>query len=156
MRREYPGVPIMALTATANRRVSDDIVSCLGIQGCKRLTQSFNRPNLHYEVRKKPSTNDKWLVGAINAFIQGSHSGETGIIYCHSKNKCEEVAAQLREAGVSAKHYHAGMTPDDRMQIQQEWKDDEFKVVVATVRHDFTENFACSDSWFHKDRIWGT
>ncbi|EJU05622.1 ATP-dependent DNA helicase, partial [Dacryopinax primogenitus] len=131
LRREYPGVPIMALTATANKRVSEDIIGCLGIKGCVRLSLSFNRPNLHYSVRKKPPGN---LVANIYGFINSCHRNDAGIIYCLSRKKCEEVAAELRDTfGLPARHYHAGMNKNDRLRTQESWKHNEFKVIVATI-----------------------
>ncbi|KZT58977.1 ATP-dependent DNA helicase [Calocera cornea HHB12733] len=131
LRRDYPGVPIMALTATANKRVSEDIIGCLGMKGCVRLTLSFNRPNLHYEVRKKPPGN---LVASIYGFINSYHRNDVGIIYCLSRKKCEDVANELKNTfNLPARHYHAGMGKEDRLKTQEAWKRNEFKVIVATI-----------------------
>ncbi|KZO95869.1 ATP-dependent DNA helicase [Calocera viscosa TUFC12733] len=131
LRREYPGVPIMALTATANKRVSEDIIGCLGMKNCVRLSLSFNRPNLHYSVRKKPPGN---LVANIYGFINSYHRNDAGIIYCLSRKKCEDVAAELNNTfGLPARHYHAGMGKDDRLKTQEGWKRNEFRVIVATI-----------------------
>lgn len=130
LRQEYPKVPIMALTATANDVVKNDIVHRLGIQGCVMLTSSFNRPNLFYDVRPKT----KQVVADIAAFIKSSHPSETGIIYCLSRAKCEEVAQELRSAySLKAKHFHAGMTAADREHVQREWQRGDFRIVVATI-----------------------
>jgi bloom syndrome protein len=120
----------MALTATAQIKVQGDIMRSLGIEGCKVLKQSFNRPNLHYEVRQK----QKNLLDDIVAFINTQEKGSSGIIYCASRDKCEETAKQLRENyGIRAWHYHAGMPKGDRRNRQEGWQDHEFEIIVATV-----------------------
>ncbi|THH26363.1 hypothetical protein EUX98_g7827 [Antrodiella citrinella] len=129
LRERYPKVPIMALTATANPQTQDDVIKTLRISNCVRLTQPFNRPNLWYEVRKK-NTN---TVQQIAEFIRSKHSGHTGVIYCSSRDKCEIVAKQLRQAGLSAKHYHAEIPPEDKKQVQEEWQNDKCKIIVATI-----------------------
>lgn len=120
----------MALTATANEQVMNDVIDRLGITNCTLLTQSFNRPNLHYEVRPKKRN----VVAEINTFIQTHHRGQTGIIYCLSRNKCEEVAKELREKhGLKAKHYHAQMSVEDKHRAQSAWQSGECDIIVATV-----------------------
>ncbi|CEH16115.1 atp-dependent dna helicase [Ceraceosorus bombacis] len=131
LKEEYPGVPVMAMTATANARVKMDIVTNLRIKGCKTLSQSFNRPNLHYHVREKKG---KSVLEDIASFINASHMHECGIVYCHSRRACEEVADKLtKKFRVKAQHYHAGMNQKDRSSIQQRWQKGEFKVIVATI-----------------------
>jgi superfamily II DNA helicase RecQ len=120
----------MALTATANAKVRTDVINKLGIAGCVQLVQSFNRPNLHYEVRKK----DKNVVSDIATYIRAHHHKQTGVIYCLSRNKCEEVAMQLREKNnINARHYHAAMTVKDKSETQAAWNSGECEVIVATV-----------------------
>lgn len=120
----------MALTATAPNKVQDDIVRTLGIQGCEFLKMSFNRPNLHYEVRPKK----KELLGEIAGFIGTQEPGASGIIYCSSREKCENVAKELRDShNVKAWHYHAGMSKGDRRKVQEGWQEHKFDVIVATV-----------------------
>jgi superfamily II DNA helicase RecQ len=121
----------MALTATANAKVRADVINKLGITDCVELVQSFNRPNLHYEVRKK----GKNVVTDIATYIRAHHHNQTGVIYCLSRNKCEEVAMQLRDDhGISARHYHAAMTAKDKSETQAAWISGECNVIVATVR----------------------
>ena len=130
LRREYPGVPIMALTATAQNKVQDDIIRTLGITGCRVLKQSFNRPNLHYEMRPKTKKVIEDMVGFINTQPRGS----SGIIYCGSRVQCEDLAMTLREKhNLGAWHYHAGMSKGDRRKIQEGWQEHNFEIIVATV-----------------------
>lgn len=122
----------MALTATANEQTTRDIISRLGMQSCVMLKQSFNRPNLYYEVRDKKG---KSVIPDMFDWIQTNHSGESGVIYCLSRNKCEEVAKDLREKhGLRAKHYHAALSTADKAKTQQEWQDGKCEIIVATVR----------------------
>ncbi|KAJ1310380.1 hypothetical protein OPQ81_007118 [Rhizoctonia solani] len=130
LRQSYPGIPIMALTATANAKVRQDVILKLGITGCVELVQSFNRPNLHYEVRKK----GKGVVTDIATYIQAHHHEQTGVVYCLSRAKCEEVAKELREKhAISARHYHAAMTANDKSETQAAWISGECNVIVATI-----------------------
>ncbi|KAI8589607.1 P-loop containing nucleoside triphosphate hydrolase protein [Geranomyces variabilis] len=128
-RLNYPGVPIMALTATANEKVKMDIIDCLGIQNCKRFVQSFNRSNLRYEVRKK----EKDVVGDILPMITTLYPGKSGIIYCGSRRSCEEVAKKLMTRGLKIDFYHAGLEKEDRMRVQNDWASGKLDIIVATV-----------------------
>lgn len=96
---------MMALTATANDRVKADVKDILGLgKDCVTLSQSFNRSNLYYEIRKKGSQ----ALADIAAFIQNEHKDECGIVYCISRRACEENADKLRDRyGIAASHYHA-------------------------------------------------
>nr|XP_006821487.1 PREDICTED: Bloom syndrome protein homolog [Saccoglossus kowalevskii] len=130
LRELFPTVPIMALTATATPRVRADIVKQLKIRSPIWFIQSFNRSNLKYSIYpKKPS---KVTQDCIN-LIQARFAGESGIIYCLSRNECEKVAAELSSAGISAKAYHAGLESNSRTYTQQAWVRDEYKVVCATI-----------------------
>lgn len=119
----------MALTATAPEKVQDDIIRVLGIGGCTVLKQSFNRPNLHYEVRPKKKT----VLDEIVSFIRTQPGGVSGIVYCSSREKCEVIAKELRDQKIRAWHYHAGMTKGDRRKIQEGWQEHKFEVIVATI-----------------------
>ncbi|WVR05784.1 hypothetical protein IAU60_002809 [Kwoniella sp. DSM 27419] len=131
LRKDYPGVPIMALTATAQNKVEEDIIRSLNIQGCTVLRQSFNRPNLHYEVRPKKKSD---LETDIVAFIRTQPARSSGIIYCSSRDKCETLAKRLRdEHNLEAYHYHAGMAKGDRRKIQEGWQEHQFEIIVATI-----------------------
>ena len=97
----------MACTATATENVKADVISNLRIQGCLLLKQSFNRPNLTYEVRQK--TKSAETLAQIAEIIQDKYRRKSGIIYCFSRKRCEAVAEQLRKKfKINAAHYHAG------------------------------------------------
>lgn len=133
LRKSYPNVPIMALTATANARVVKDVKECLQMRDVVQISQSFNRPNLEYQVRKKPKTNAK-VMEEISSLILTSHKGQCGIIYCFSRESCETVAHDLStQYGISAHHYHAKLSADDRAMVQLRWQKNEFQVIVATI-----------------------
>jgi len=129
LRDRLPRLPLMALTATATKEVRADVIHNLKMQGCEPFTQSFNRPNLTYIVRPKV----KGLVDEITNIIQKDYPDKTGIIYCLSKASCEQVADKLREDRINARHYHAGMTPPERIKIQKDWQARKIKVIVATI-----------------------
>jgi bloom syndrome protein len=126
---EYPDIPIMALTATANEIVRADIIEHLGLRNPKFYKQSFNRTNLFYEVLPK----DKAVMENIVSLINNKYSGLTGIIYCHSKNLCETTAQRLSEFGIACEYYHAGMETSARSKIQKEWQEGKVKVIAATI-----------------------
>ncbi|KAL6709458.1 ATP-dependent DNA helicase sgs1 [Coniothyrium glycines] len=127
--RQFPGVPVIALTATATQLVRTDVVANLGIQGCQQFSQSFNRPNLSYEVLPK----SKGLVKSMAELIKEQYSKKSGIIYCLSRRNCESVAEKLTQLGIKAFHYHAGMKPAERSEVQQKWQANEYHVIVATI-----------------------
>ncbi|KAM3422221.1 hypothetical protein BST61_g2586 [Cercospora zeina] len=137
VRVRYPGVPMMALTATATSRVKDDTIHNLGMKKngenkCEVFTQSFNRDNLYYEVRPKQKGSQD--VAAIASLIKESHAKETGIVYCLSRKNCEDIAASLaKNHGIRARHYHAGLEGPAKAAVQQEWQAGQIKVIVATI-----------------------
>lgn len=127
LKSRYNGTPIIALTATANARVLLDIQSCLRPRPLV-LTQSFNRPNLIYHILKKPS---KTAIGIV-AQLCHAHAGQTGIVYCLSKKAAEQTAEDLTYQGISASHYHAGMSTRDRQLAQEDWQEGKIHVMCAT------------------------
>ncbi|KAJ4476228.1 DNA helicase [Lentinula aciculospora] len=129
LRETYPSVPIMALTATANQTMVDDIMKRLKLKNCSFFKQSFNRVNLNYLILDKKTK----VLDDIYTFIATKHRGETGIIYCLGRDKCEKVAGQLRQKGLKAKHFHAQMSTTDKEQVLKEWQSDHIQIVVATV-----------------------
>lgn len=125
---EIGRAPVIALTATATDKVRADIKKNLGIQDAKEFKSSFNRSNLYYEVR--PKTND--VNKDIIKFIK-QHTGKSGIIYCLSRKKVEELAAILRANDIKAAAYHAGLDSSTRSQTQDDFLMERIDVIVATI-----------------------
>ncbi|MCY7383313.1 MAG: DNA helicase RecQ [Microcoleus sp. CAN_BIN18] len=127
VRDRYPDIPIMGLTATATERVRQDIIQQLNLRNPYIHVASFNRPNLYYEVRQKT----KHSFAEVLQIIQ--KKGGSGIIYCLSRKKVEEVAYKLQQSGIEALPYHAGMNNVDRSTNQTRFIRDDVQVMVATV-----------------------
>ena len=125
---EIGRAPIIALTATATDKVRSDIKKNLGIQDATEFKSSFNRPNLYYEVRPKTKDVDKDII----RFIK-QHPGKSGIIYCLSRKKVEELAAILRANDIKAAAYHAGLDSGTRTQTQDAFLMEDIDVIVATI-----------------------
>ena len=125
---EIGRAPIIALTATATDKVRSDIKKNLGIQDATEFKSSFNRPNLYYEVRPKTKDVDKDII----RFIK-QHPGKSGIIYCLSRKKVEELAAILRANDIKAAAYHAGLDSTTRTQTQDAFLMEDIDVIVATI-----------------------
>lgn len=120
-------VPVIALTATATPKVQDDIQKTLGMSNALVFKESFNRPNLFYEVRPKVNI-DKEIVKFIN-----QHKGKSGIVYCLSRRKVEEFAQLLQVNGINALPYHAGLDQKTRVANQDKFLMEEADVIVATI-----------------------
>lgn len=125
---EIGNAPVIALTATATDKVRTDIKKNLGILDAAEFKSSFNRPNLYYEVRPKTSDIDKQIV----KFIKQNH-GKSGIIYCLSRKKVEELAAVLRANDIKAAAYHAGLDSGTRSATQDDFLMERLDVIVATI-----------------------
>ena len=125
---EIGKAPIIALTATATDKVRSDIKKNLGMTDAKEFKSSFNRPNLYYEVRPKTKDVDKDII----KFIK-QHPGKSGIIYCLSRKKVEELAAVLRANEIKAAAYHAGLDSATRTQTQDDFLMENIDVIVATI-----------------------
>lgn len=122
--------PIIALTATATDKVRTDIIKSLDIEDRTEFKSSFNRPNLYYEVRAKKNEDD--TNKQIIKFIR-QHSGKSGIIYCLSRKKVEELAAVLLANDIKAAPYHAGLDSETRSKTQDDFLMEEIDVIVATI-----------------------
>ncbi|WP_286760431.1 DNA helicase RecQ [Salegentibacter sp. UBA1130] len=128
IKRIGDNIPIIALTATATPKVQEDILKNLGIPDANTFKASFNRPNLYYEVRPKT----KNVNADIIRFIK-QHRGKSGIIYCLSRKKVEELAQTLQVNGINAVPYHAGLDAKTRSRHQDQFLMEEIDVVVATI-----------------------
>ena len=125
---EIGEAPVIALTATATPKVQHDIQKNLGMMEAKVFKSSFNRPNLYYEVKQKTNNVDKDII----KFIK-NNPGKSGIIYCLSRKKVEELAEILQANGISARPYHAGMDSALRTQNQDDFLMEKVDVIVATI-----------------------
>ncbi|MCQ2369151.1 MAG: DNA helicase RecQ [Paludibacteraceae bacterium] len=125
---EIGEAPVIALTATATPKVQHDIQKNLGMNDATVFKSSFNRPNLYYEVRPKTQNIDKDII----KFIK-SQEGKSGIIYCLSRKKVEDLAETLRVNGISALAYHAGMDSAERTENQDSFLMEKVQVIVATI-----------------------
>lgn len=129
LHERFQGVPVMALTATADKITREDIVKQLHLNG-KTFVSSFDRPNLSLAVRREGTKAEK--IKFILRHI-GSHPGDAGIIYCLSRKNTELVAEELKKKGINAAAYHAGLPTEERASIQQRFKMDQIQVVCATI-----------------------
>ena len=120
--------PVIALTATATDKVRTDIKKSLGIMDAKEFKSSFNRPNIYYEVRQKSNDIDKQII----KFIK-QNQGKSGIVYCLSRKKVEELAAVLQANEIKAAAYHAGLDSQTRSQTQDDFLMERIDIIVATI-----------------------
>ncbi|QED37728.1 RecQ family ATP-dependent DNA helicase [Antarcticibacterium arcticum] len=121
-------IPIIGLTATATPKVQEDILKNLGITDANTFKASFNRPNLYYEIRPKTRSVDADII----RFVK-QHAGKSGIIYCLSRKRVEELAQTLQVNGISAVPYHAGLDAKTRVKHQDMFIMEDVDVVVATI-----------------------
>lgn len=130
LREKFPHVPIMALTATADKITRGDILKQLNITGAQEFISSFDRPNLSLSVKRGYKAAEK--MHFILNFIK-ARPMEAGIIYCLSRKNTEKVASDLQKKGINAAPYHAGMSTFERNQTQERFKNDQLSVVCATI-----------------------
>jgi len=128
LRKRYPDVPLMALTATATERVQDDILTQLRLRDPYIHIASFNRPNLYYEVRPKSRSSYSELVQLLR-----EQPGESVIIYCQSRRGVDDLSEALKSDGIRALPYHAGLTTEQRNESQASFIHDDVPVLVATI-----------------------
>ena len=130
LREKFPDVPIMALTATADKITREDIIKQLNISKAQEFISSFDRPNLSLSVKRGYKAAEKmhFIINFIKA-----RPMEAGIIYCLSRKNTEKVAADLQKKGINAAPYHAGMSTFERNQTQERFKNDQLAVVCATI-----------------------
>ncbi|NIY49831.1 ATP-dependent DNA helicase RecQ [Cedecea colo] len=127
LRQRLPGVPFIALTATADETTRLDIVRLLGLQDPLIQISSFDRPNIRYMLMEKFKPLDQLM-----RYVQ-EQRGKSGIIYCNSRAKVEDTAARLQSKGISAGAYHAGLEHNVRADVQEKFQRDDLQIVVATV-----------------------
>lgn len=127
LRKKFPKVPIIALTATATSKVREDIVKQLDLDDPKIYISSFNRPNLSYEVLPKKDS-----LGLILALLK-SYKDKSAIIYCFSRNDTENLVNNLNRHGYKSAPYHAGLNTDTRKENQDKFIKDEIQIIVATI-----------------------
>lgn len=123
----FPGVPRLALTATADERTREEIITRLALDTPQTFVSSFDRPNIRYTVKPKGDAKSQLI-----SFLQ-DYKGQAGIVYCMSRNRVDGIAAWLQGRGVDALPYHAGMSGDERARNQQRFLREDGVVMVATV-----------------------
>lgn len=130
LREKFPNIPMMALTATADKVTRQDIIEQLQLKDAREFISSFDRPNLSLSVKRGYKSAEK--MHFIMNFIK-ARPWEAGIIYCLSRKTTEKVAEDLRKKGINAAAYHAGMNPTERNLTQEQFKYDQLLVVCATI-----------------------
>ncbi|XP_044041891.1 ATP-dependent DNA helicase Q1 isoform X1 [Siniperca chuatsi] len=132
LKRQFPKVPVLGLTATATSSVLKDCEKILCVPQPVTLTASFNRTNLYYEVRSKDSDNDA-SISDIASLIKNRYKDQSGIVYVFSQKDAESVSSELQKRDILAYPYHANMDPDDKSRVHRKWTANKIQVVVATV-----------------------
>jgi len=128
LHEQFPDVPRIALTATADELTRAEILSRLQLEAARVFVSSFDRPNIRYAIAEKNNARDQLL-----SFIQAEHAGDAGIVYCLSRRKVDETAAWLTEQGIPALPYHAGLDQTTRARHQARFVNEDGLVMVATI-----------------------
>ena len=128
LHEQYPLVPRIALTATADQKTQEEIILRLGLSHAALFRSGFDRPNIRYRIIQKQQARQQLL-----AFIEAEHAGDAGIVYCLSRKKVEETAVWLTGQGVNALPYHAGLNNSVRAKHQHRFLMEEGLVIVATI-----------------------
>ncbi|KAM6961970.1 ATP-dependent DNA helicase Q1-like [Tautogolabrus adspersus] len=132
LKRQFPKVPLLGLTATATSSVLKDCEKILCVQQPITITASFNRTNLYYEVRIKDSNSDA-SISDVAALIKSRYKDQSGIVYVFSQKDAESVSSELQNRDILAYPYHAHMDPNDKSRVHRKWTANKIQVVVATV-----------------------
>jgi len=127
LRPKFPKVPFIALTATADKQTREDVLLRLQLKDPELFVSGFDRPNIRYTVVEKGKP-----LAQVTSYIKG-RSGDSGIVYCLSRKRVDEVSEHLRKNGIEAASYHAGYETAERSRVQNAFQKDEIQVVVATV-----------------------
>ena len=130
LKSHFPDVPVLALTATADRLTRNDIREQLNIPNAKVFIKSFDRPNISLNVVSGLSGKEK--LKRIVSFIE-QHNHESGIIYCLSRKNTETLASNLQKLGLNAQSFHAGMSTEDKLRIQRDFINDDLQIICATI-----------------------
>jgi len=128
LHERFPAVPRIALTATADEATRGEIIKRLGLEKARVIITGFDRPNIRYQIALKDSPKEQLL-----RFIEDGHSEEAGIVYCLSRKKVNSTAKWLREKGLTALPYHAGLSTDIRSRNQRRFLSEESIIIVATI-----------------------
>ena len=126
--REFPGIPRIALTATAHERTRKEIAERLSLTNARHFVSGFDRPNIQYRITPKTNANKQLL-----DFIKAEHEGDCGIVYCLSRNKVDATARMLADKGYTALPYHAGLDATARARHQERFLREDGVVIVATI-----------------------
>lgn len=132
LKQKFPKVPILACTATATERTQKDIIQNLGLKDPKIFISSFNRENIHYEVRYK-DTMDDVTMNIVETITEYQGKDRCGIVYCHKRAECDEISNILNGYGIIASPYHAGLKNSERKEILEKWIEGTIHVTVATI-----------------------
>ena len=128
LQERFPGIPRLALTATADQRTREEIARRLGLEEARRFVGSFDRPNIRYSLAPKNNARRQ-----LEEFLRREHPGDAGIVYCLSRRRVDETADWLRERGWTALPYHAGLSGEERQRNQARFLKEDGVIVVATI-----------------------